>query len=89
MDQLNIDNRAKTLVSKRFKGFLQKYHPKFVKRFKIHFKNFDRKQFFVLLYDCIPNMKKYFSIDRLLKNVNILQVGTGKNPTTLLYYDTK
>ena len=26
-------------------------------------------------------MKNYWSIDRLLKNVNILQVGTGKNRT--------
>ena len=34
-------------------------------------------------------MKNYYSIDRLLKNVNILQVGTGKNPNTPLYSDTK
>ena len=34
-------------------------------------------------------MKNYYSIDRLLKNVNVLQVGTGKNPTTPLYSETK
>ena len=34
-------------------------------------------------------MKNYYSIDRLLKNVNVLQVGTGKNPTTTLYIETK
>ena len=34
-------------------------------------------------------MKKYWRIDRLLKNVNVLQVGTGKNPTTTLYSDIK
>ena len=28
--------------------------------------------------------KKHYSVDRLLKNVNVLQVGTGKNPTTLI-----
>ena len=34
-------------------------------------------------------MKHYYSIDRLLKNINVLQVGTGKNPTTPLYSKTK
>ena len=34
-------------------------------------------------------MKNYWSIDRLLKNVNVLQIETGKNPTTPLYSDTK
>ena len=34
-------------------------------------------------------MKNFYNIDRLLKNVNVLQVGTGKNPTTPLYSDTK
>ena len=36
-----------------------------------------------------PNMKNYYSIDKLLKNVNVLPVGTGKYPTTSLYSDTK
>ena len=34
-------------------------------------------------------MKNYWSIDRLLKNVNVLQIETGKNQTTPLYSDTK
>ena len=34
-------------------------------------------------------MKDYWSIARLLKNDNVLQIGTGKNPTTPLYSDTK
>ena len=34
-------------------------------------------------------MKFFWSIDRLLKNVYILQVGTGKNPTTPLYSEAK
>ena len=34
-------------------------------------------------------MKNYYSIYRLLKNVNILQVGADKNLTTSLYSYTK
>ena len=34
-------------------------------------------------------MENYWSIERLLKNVNFLQLGTGKNPTTPLYSETK
>ena len=34
-------------------------------------------------------MKNYHSTDGLLKNVNVLQVRTGKNPTTPLCSETK
>ena len=34
-------------------------------------------------------MKNLWSTDRLLKNVNVLQVGAGKNSATPLYSDTK
>ena len=34
-------------------------------------------------------MKNCWSIDRLLKKVNVLQFGTDKNPSTTLYSDTK
>ena len=34
MDTLNIDNRSKTVAFKKFKHFLYKYYPKFVKTFK-------------------------------------------------------
>ena len=34
-------------------------------------------------------MKSFYSIDRLLKNVNVLQIGTGKNSTTPFYSETK
>ena len=43
----------------------------------------------MFFYKIVPNMKHYYSIDRLLKNINVLQVGTGKNPTTPLYSKTK
>ena len=79
------DKRSKTLVFKKLKRFLYKYYPTFVKTFKKHPNKFDIRQFLVLLYDCVPNMKSYHSIDRLLKCFNVLQVGTGKNPTTPLY----
>ena len=78
-----------TLVFKKFICLLYKYYPKFVKMSKKHPNKFDIRQFLVLLYDCVPNKKTYYSIDRLVKNVNVLHVGTGKNPTTPLYSETK
>ena len=89
MDSFNIDNRLKALALKRYKYLIYKYCPKFVKTFKKHPNKFDIRQFLVLLYNCVPNIKHYCSIDRLLKNVIVLQVGTSKNPTALLYSDTK
>ena len=86
---LNIDNHSKTLVFKKLKCLLYKYYPKLVKTFQKHSDNFDVRQFLVLLHDCVPNMKNYYSIDTHLKNVNVLQVETVKNPTTPLYSDTK
>ena len=50
---------------------------------------FDIRHFLVPLYNCVPNVKNYYSIDRLFKNVNILQAAIGKNPTTPLYNDTE
>ena len=85
MDLSNIDNNSKALSFKKFKHLLYRYHPKFVKAFKKHPNKFDMKQFLVLLYDFAPNMKIFWSTDRLLKNVNVLQLGTGKIPTTPLY----
>ena len=68
MDFLNIDNRSKTLVSKNFKGSLYKYYHKFVKTFKKHPNKFDIRPFLVLLYDCVLNMKNYYSREILLKD---------------------
>ena len=67
MDSLNTYNRSKPLAFKRFKHLLYKYYPKFFKTFKKHPNNFDRRQFFVILYDCVPNIKYQWSIDKLLK----------------------
>ena len=84
MDSLNIDNHSKTLAFKKFKHPLYKCYPKFVKTLKRHPNKFDIREFLVFLYDCVPNMKTYYSIDTLLENVNVLQAETGKNPTTPL-----
>ena len=64
----------KALAFKRYKYLIYKYCPKFVKTFKKHPNKFDIRQFLVLLYNCVPNIKHYCSIDRLLKNVIVLQV---------------
>ena len=42
-----------------------------------------------MLYDFVANMKNYCSIDRLLKNDNVLKVGTGKFPPVPLYSNIK
>ena len=89
IDLLNIHNRSKTLAFKNLNHLLYKYYPKLVKTFKKHSNKFDIRQFLVLLSDCITNVKNLLSIDRLVKNVNFLQTGTGKNPITLLYSETK
>ena len=89
MDSLNIDQHSKALAFKKFKLLLYKYYPKFVKTFKKHPNKFDIRQLLLLLRDIFQNIKDYCSIERLLKNVNILQGGTGKNPTILLYSDKK
>ena len=86
---LNINNGSKTLVFKEFKCFPYKYYLKFVKTFKKHPNKFDIKQLLVLLYDGVESVKNYYSIDRILKYNNVSQVGTGKNPTTPLYSETK
>ena len=87
MESLNIDKHSKALGL--LCVLLYKYYPKFIKTFKKHCHKFNIRQFLVLLYGFVPYIKDYCSIDRLLKNTNILQVGTGKNATILLYSEQK
>ena len=89
MGSRNIDNRSEPLVFKRFNRLLYKYYPKFVRAFKKHCNKFDIRQFLAVLYDRVPSMENFCSIDRRLKNVNVLQVETDKNLCTVLYSDTK
>ena len=65
IDSLNIDNCSKTLAFKKFKRFPYKYYATFVKALKKHPNKLNIRQFLVLLYDCVPNIKNYWSIDRL------------------------
>ena len=60
---------------------------KLVKTFKKHPYKVDVRQFLVLLFDFVPNTKNYWR--ETFKTVNVLLVGTGKNPTTPLFSDTK
>ena len=43
---------------------------------------------FLFLYNCVPNFKYYLTIERVLKNLNVPQLGTGKNSTSGLYSET-
>lgn len=43
---------------------------------------------FVILYDCVLNLSYFLSIFKLLKNVNVSQLGKGKNPTTIFNNET-
>ena len=86
MDSLNTDNLSKTLVFKNFKHLLYKYYSKLFKTFRKHPNKFDIRQFFVILYDCVPNTKYQWSIAKLLKrNFYVLLVGTSKNQTAPLW----
>ena len=79
MDSWNIFNYSKSLTFKKCKHLLCKYYPQFFKAYKKQPNRLETRQFLVLLYDCIPNMKHVWNIDRLLKNANILMSGAGKN----------
>ena len=67
MDLLNIGNQSKTFTFKTFKCVLYKYYPKLVKAYKNQSNRLDIKHFLAPLYDCVPDIKHFWSIDRLLK----------------------
>ena len=48
----------------------------------------DIRHILFVLYDCDPNMEHVWSIERLLKNADVLKLGIGKNPITGLYRET-
>ena len=72
MDSLNFDYHSKTSTFKKFKHLLCKYYPTFSKicRSSEHL-----GQLLVLLYNCVPNLSQFFSIDKLLKNDNAIRNG--------------
>ena len=67
-NELNSDNRSKISLH-----LLHKYHRRFSKICKTSAR---LNQFLVLLYDCMPILKKLLSIKMFLKNANISQFQT-------------
>ena len=80
-DSLNIDNHSKT--------FKNAFSINIMLNLLERPNKFDIRQFLVLLYDCVPNMKNYYRIDGLLKDVNVLEKGTRENPASHLYKETR
>ena len=80
-DSLNIDNHSKT--------FKNAFSINIMLNLLERPNKFDIRQFLVHLYDYVPNMKNCYSIDGLLKDVNVLQKGTTGNPASPLYKDTR
>ena len=72
-NELNSDNRSKISTFKKNKHLLHKYHRRFSKICKTSAR---LNQFLVLLYDCMPILKKLLSIKMFLKNANISQFQT-------------
>ena len=42
----------------------------------------------MVLYDCMPSMSQFLSVDKLLLNDSVSQLGIVRNPTTPLCSDT-
>ena len=89
MNSLNIDNRSKPYFSKNLSTFSTDIILNLLKCLKNILINSIQGSFLFFFHGYVPNIKNYYSIDKLLKNVNVLPVGTGKYPTTSLYSDTK
>ena len=83
IDSLINDNHSKASALDKFKSLLYNCYPSFLKIDRV---GEHLNLSLVLLYDCVPNLSQFSSIDKLLKNVP--QLGMGKNPVTLLYSDT-
>ena len=41
----------------------------------------------MVLHDFVPSLSRFLSIDKLLENDNVSQLGMGNNPTTSLCSD--
>ena len=80
-DSLNIDNHSKT--------FKNAFSINIMLNLLERSNKFDIRQFLVRLYDCVPNIKNYYRVDGLLKDVNVLQKGIRENPASPLYKETR
>ena len=82
MDSSNSVNYSKASAFNKFKRL---YYPRF---FKIRRFGECLNQFLVVLYDCVPSMSQFLSVDKLLLNDSVSQLGIVRNPTTPLCSDT-
>ena len=85
MHSSSIDNQSKVSGFRKFKRLLCKHYPRFS---KISTTGKHLNQFLMLLYNCVPNLSQLLSIDKLLKNDNVWQLGICRNLSTALYSDT-
>ena len=70
----------KASIFNTFKHFLYKYH----------FIGEHLTRILVLLPGFVPSVSQFLSLDEVLENDNVSQLGMGNNPTTSLYsYNTK
>ena len=88
MNSTNFDNQSRSSGFKQFKCFyiniILGFHRSEQKcAFKLN--SVHLNQFLVLLYDCVPSLKYFLSIDKLLKNFNVSQLGTGKIRLCFVY----
>ena len=74
-----LTTTQKFLSFRKFRHLLCKYYSKFVKGHNKRPHRLLMRQFLVLLYDCILDMKHVWSIGRLLQNANILKSVAVKN----------
>ena len=79
MNSSNFDKNSEVSDFNKFKRFLYKYYSRFSKISKSS-KNLN--QCIVLLYDCMPRISQLLSINNLLRNAYVSQLGMVKNPTT-------
>ena len=79
MNSSNFDKSSEVSDFNKFKRFLYKYYSRFSKISKSS-KNLN--QCLVLLYDCMPRISQLLSINKLLRNAYVSQLGMVKNPTT-------
>ena len=82
MNSPNSANHSKIAAFEKLKPLLCKYYLRFVKNFK----NSEHlnKLLVLVLYDSLRSLKGFLSINALLDESIVLEIGTGKYATTAL-----
>ena len=70
MNSSNNGNHWRTLAFKKLKRLLHKYYARFSKICKNTAAQLN--QFFVLLYGCVPNLKRFLSIEKFFVKIWLL-----------------